>query len=97
MYSMAMFSQGSKQTSIDFRRYDRNKMSRRVPYKLPQNLEDKIRILMKELDLNSGSLDIVKTKDDYYFLEVNPVGQFGFVSGSCNYNLFKKNAEYLTK
>ncbi|MGG7436711.1 grasp-with-spasm system ATP-grasp peptide maturase [Chryseobacterium arthrosphaerae] len=97
IYSMAMFSQQNSRTSIDFRKYNRENMNRRVPYQLPADLEEKICNLMKELGLNCGSLDIVKTKDKYVFLEVNPVGQFGFVSGACNYNLQMKIAEYLTQ
>ncbi|MCW3162567.1 grasp-with-spasm system ATP-grasp peptide maturase [Chryseobacterium oryctis] len=97
LYSMAMFSQKNQRTTVDFRRYDRKRMNRRVPYQLPSTLEDRIRLLMKELNLNCASLDIVKTKDKYVFLEVNPVGQFGFVSGACNYHLHKKIAEYLIR
>ena len=95
LYSMAMFSQQNSRTSVDFRKYNRENMNRRVPYQLPTELEKKICVLMKKLDLNCGSIDIVKTEDKYVFLEVNPVGQFGFVSGACNYNLHKKIAEYL--
>ncbi|EJL69785.1 grasp-with-spasm system ATP-grasp peptide maturase [Chryseobacterium populi] len=95
IFSMAMFSQKNKQTSVDFRRYNRDSMNRRVTFKLPSVIEDQIRILMEKLNLNCGSLDIVKTKDRYVFLEVNPVGQFGFVTGACNYHLHKKIAEYL--
>lgn len=97
LFSMAMFSQKDERTSVDFRRYNRENMNRRVPYKLPSTLEDRIRLLMQNISLNSGSLDIVKTKDDYVFLEVNPIGQFGFVSNTCNYKLHKKIAEYLTQ
>lgn len=97
LFSMAMFSQKDKRTSVDFRRYNRENMNRRVPYKLPSALEDRIRLLMQKIGLNSGSLDIVKTKDNYVFLEVNPIGQFGFVSNACNYKLHKKIAEYLTQ
>ncbi|SFN29213.1 ATP-GRASP peptide maturase, grasp-with-spasm system [Chryseobacterium oleae] len=95
VFSMAMFSQKDQRTSVDFRRYNRENMNRRVTYKLPSVLEDQIRMLMQKLNLNCGSIDIVKTKDRYVFLEVNPVGQFGFVTGACNYHLHKKIAEYL--
>lgn len=95
IFSMAMFSQKNEQTSVDFRRYNRDSMNRRVTYKLPSAIEDNIRLLMQKLNLNCGSLDIVKTKDRYVFLEVNPVGQFGFLTGACNYHLHKKIAEYL--
>lgn len=95
-YSMAMFTQINPQTSIDFRRYNRKKMNRRVPYKLPKEIEIKLHNLMKEINLNTGSLDIVKTKSGkFVFLEVNPIGQFGFVEYSCNYYLYKKIAKYL--
>lgn len=92
-YSMAMFSQLDRQTSVDFRKYSNN---RRVPYKLPNQLESNISKLMTKLDLNTGSVDIVKTIDKrYVFLEVNPTGQYGMVSDPCNYYLDKKIAEYL--
>ncbi len=51
---------------------------------------------MDKLDLNCGSIDmIVNTKNEFIFLEVNPVGQFGMVSEPCNYFLEKKVAEFL--
>ena len=43
---------------------------------------------MHDLKLKNGSIDIIKGIDnEYYFLEVNPVGQFGMVSKPCNYNI----------
>lgn len=92
-YSMAIFSQLDKQTCIDFRKYTNN---RNVPYKIPGELEKKIHRLMVDLDLDTGSVDFVKTKDGrLVFLEVNPTGQYGMVSDPCNYYLDKKIAEYL--
>ena len=53
---------------------------------------------MKSLDLKTGSIDMILTPEgDYYFLEVNPVGQFSMTSSPCNYNLEKRIAEYLMK
>lgn len=95
-YSMAMFSQMSKKTQVDFRVYNHARPNRSVVYKLPQVLEDKIRTLMQSLDLNTGSLDFIVTPDQqYYFLEINPLGQFGMVSEPCNYYLEKKIADFL--
>lgn len=95
-YSMAMFTQLSDKTKVDFRNYDQGKPSRRVPYQLPGEIESKLRKLMEKLQLNSGSFDLICTEDDRYcFLEVNPVGQFGMVSYPCNYYLEKIVAEYL--
>ncbi|MGH2666108.1 grasp-with-spasm system ATP-grasp peptide maturase [Flavobacterium sp.] len=96
-YTMAIFSQNDNQTSVDFRNYNDTKPNRRVPFKLPLAIEQKLDTLMKNLDLNSGSIDMIVTPDDnYVFLEVNPVGQFGMTSFPCNYNIEKKIAEYLS-
>lgn len=96
IYTMAIFSQQNEQTKVDFRHYDYQKPNRLVPFKLPVTVEEKIRRFMKAINLNSGSLDIILDKENNYsFLEVNPVGQFGMVSKPCNYHLEKKIAETL--
>jgi ATP-GRASP peptide maturase of grasp-with-spasm system len=95
-YNMAIFSQSDEQTSTDFRKYNRQKMNRMVPYILPREIEQKLISLMDSLKLNTGSIDIVKTTaGEYVFLEVNPEGQFGMVSHPCNYHLEEKMAKYL--
>jgi ATP-GRASP peptide maturase of grasp-with-spasm system len=96
-YSMAIFSQSNKQTASDFRNYDEKKPNRYVPYKLPGDIEIKIDHLMKTIGLNNGSLDFIKAVNgEYFFLEINPVGQFGMTSEPCNYFLEEKVAEWLT-
>lgn len=98
IYSMAIFSQSDTQTEMDFRNYNWAKPNRCVPYKLPNQFERKIRKFMKSIDLNCGSLDfIMGTDKQLYFLEVNPVGQFGMVDIPCNYNLHQKVAEELIR
>jgi len=100
MYTMAIFSQLDKESELDFRQVDVNGKhpNRMVPFKLPAEKAGKIRRLMKNLKLESGSIDIIVDKNnDYYFLEVNPVGQFNFVSEICNYNIEKDIAQYLAK
>jgi ATP-GRASP peptide maturase of grasp-with-spasm system len=95
-YSMAIFSQKNKKTQSDFRKYDFQNPNRTVPYILPDEIDKMINTLMNKIDLDTGSIDlIVDTNDNYFFLEVNPVGQFGMVSLPCNYYLEKKIAETL--
>lgn len=96
-YSMAICSSFDKQTQVDYRRYNDVKPNRKVPYCLPSHIEKNIDALMKKLKLNCGSLDLILDNNGvYYYLEVNPVGQFGMVSFPCNYNLEKIIAEYLS-
>jgi glutathione synthase/RimK-type ligase-like ATP-grasp enzyme len=93
---MAMFTQRNNKTSIDFRNYDLKNPPRRVPYNLPKHIEQKADNLMKELGVNTGSIDMIYTKNkEYVFLEVNPAGQFGMTAVPCNYPINKKMAEYL--
>jgi ATP-GRASP peptide maturase of grasp-with-spasm system len=96
-YSMAMFTQKRKQTREDFRRYDYKNPVRVVPYKMSDCVENKIRKLFNQLEINSGSIDILKAQncDELVFLEINPVGQFGMVSHPCNYYLEKRIAQNL--
>jgi len=95
-YGMAIFSQNDQQTSVDFRKYNSKIPNRTVPFKIPDELNSQITKLMKDLKLETGSLDFIMGNDEkYYFLEVNPVGQFGMVSKPCNYFLEKEVAKHL--
>ncbi len=87
-YSSAVFSQRDKQTQIDVRRYNDEKPNRVIPFALPQEIEEKIHRLMTQQNLKSGSIDLVYGTDkQFYFLEINPIGQFAQVSYPCNYYL----------
>lgn len=95
-WSMAIFSQKDEQTKVDFRVYNREKPNRTVPYKLPKDIETKLDKLMRELQINSGSIDMIVTPDNnYYFLEINPIGQFSMTSFPCNYHLELEIANFL--
>ena len=53
---------------------------------------------MAVLGLNCASIDLIfDDKDNYYFLEINPVGQFEFLSSACNYNIEAVIANWLAK
>lgn len=96
-YPMAIFSQQDNKTKIDFRNYNREKPNRTVPYKLPDEIEKKLTKFIHSSQLNTGSIDmIVSPANEYYFLEVNPSGQFGSLSYDCNYYIEKKIANYLS-
>ena len=93
---MAIFSQNDMQTAIDFRQYNSNNPNRNVPFKLPDNLKKSLTKLMCDIGLNTGSIDMIYTKDkEYVFLEVNPVGQFKMTSMPCNYYIERDVARIL--
>lgn len=95
-WSMAIFSQSSEQTKVDFRNYNLKNRNRSIPFQLPKEMENRIRSFMKACDLNWGSLDFAIDPDNnFIFFEVNPQGQFGMVSNPCNYHLEKELAEFI--
>lgn len=96
-WSMAIFSQSDKQTEVDYRKYNLERPNRMVSFNLPSNIEKKILKLFKILKFESGSIDfIVSTANEFFFLEINPIGQFGVLSKTCNYSIEKSIAKYLT-
>lgn len=95
-WSIAIFSQHSEQTSVDFRQYDFNNPNRKTPYTLPEYLLNKVQLFMKSMNLETGSLDFIQATDGkIYFLEVNPEGQFGMVSSPCNYPIEETIAKHI--
>jgi ATP-GRASP peptide maturase of grasp-with-spasm system len=93
-HSVAIFSQQNKKTSVDYRKYDHQKMNRMIPFKLPVDIEAKIDQFMKTCGLNTGSIDLIySTEGNFIFLEVNPIGQFGYISDVSNYKLHKEIAQ----
>ena len=95
-YHCAMFTQNDKVTEVDFRRFSDNTFTRRIPFKMPQHIEDKMKNLINYYNLNSGSIDSIFTETgEIYFLEINPVGQFGFISYFCNFYIELEIANFL--
>ncbi len=87
-YTAAILSQSDPKSEIDFRNQDKKNQNRVVPYKLSPKLKSQIIDLMKIVELNTGSLDFMIGKDGKpYFLEINPVGQFGFINSHCNFSI----------
>lgn len=97
-YSIAIFSQSNTKSQIDGRQVDSQIPQRKIPFTIPLDLESKITALMKKTGLTYGSVDFIFSKDQkFYFLEVNPYGQYGFLSEAGNYYIEKEIAEFLCR
>jgi hypothetical protein len=97
-YSQAIFSQHNENTSVDFRLYETNNMNRTSPFKLPNNLEIKMRKVLNYLKIKMAVVDfILDTKNEIYFLEINIEGIFENISIDCNYNLDKIISNHIKK
>lgn len=101
IFCSAVFSQNNQKTKVDQRSYDNLLPNRLALFKIPLNIKNKIISLLKKLDINMASLDFIvkfnkkKLIYEYIFLELNPVGQYGYHDYECNFMVDNIIAEYL--
>ncbi|MBP6586142.1 MAG: hypothetical protein KA215_10815 [Flavobacterium sp.] len=78
VYSLGILSQESEKTKVDVRNYDFDNPNYVFPIQIPNELISKCKKLLRRMGLMTGSFDFIKSKTDgqYYFLEVNPNGEF---------------------
>ncbi|HEX8450020.1 MAG TPA: grasp-with-spasm system ATP-grasp peptide maturase [Allosphingosinicella sp.] len=96
MFSAAIYSQNDPQTSVDYRKYNYRRPNRNVPIDLPADVAEKLDRLFRALELNTGSVDMIVDEDgEFVFLEINPTGQYSYVSKICNFNIDQLIAEWL--
>ena len=78
-FACAIYSQDSERTRHDWRRYDFERV-KHEPYQLPAKIEEKLLRLMKRWGLSFGAIDMILTpRNEYFFLEINPQGQWGWI------------------
>ena len=65
-----------------------------IPFQLPEDIELAIRSFMKNLNLNFGGIDLALVDGKYYFIEVNPTGEWGWLEIKTGMNISEtiKNA-----
>jgi predicted ATP-grasp superfamily ATP-dependent carboligase len=63
---------------------------------LPSKIRDKCIRLLKELELNFGCIDLIIHNGNYYFIEINPTGEWDWLMHNLNLNIDKKIAKLLT-
>lgn len=76
VFSAKVNSQENEKTKVDWRR----KKLTFSPYTLPHNIEVMCVNLLQKLDISFGAIDLIKSVDgEYYFLEINPNGQWAWI------------------
>lgn len=65
--------------------------------KIPYKIENKCIKLLKELDLKFGAIDLVIYGEDYYFIEINPTGEWSWLMSHTDLAIDKTIAELLIK
>jgi len=65
------------------------------PSELPSNVIDKCIEMVKELGLVFGAIDLVKTSDGFYFLEINPNGEWAWLQKESRLPIAETLVDYL--
>ena len=94
---IAIHSQNSEKSKIDFRRYDfKNVRYEKVEF--PDNVNDFCLNLLEHYKLSFGEIDMIFTpQGEYVFLELNPNGQWLWLEHYSGYPLTKDVAENFLK
>jgi glutathione synthase/RimK-type ligase-like ATP-grasp enzyme len=95
IFACRIESQQSTVADKDWRRYDLANTPHLV-HGLDATVERKVGELMRRMNLCFGSLDFIVTPEgEHVFLEVNPVGQFGWIAAQTGLPIHERLAELL--
>ena len=86
--------------SIDWRKEINTKNQskwHKLEHKKLKYLKNQTKKFMQNLKLNYGRLDFIKKKNNFYFLECNPNGQFGWLDDIKKFTLHKKFVDSFLK
>ena len=94
-FSAEIDSQFNNATKVDWR-----KSSSILPHKtikLPRRIKEKCILLCEYLNLNFAAVDLIKDlKNNYWFLEINPNGQWAWIEKILGYPISESIVNYLT-
>ncbi len=95
LFACRIESQQSTVADKDWRRYDLANTPHLV-HQLDATVASQIGELMRRMNLCFGSLDLIVTPEgEHVFLEVNPVGQFGWIVEQTGLPIYERLAELL--
>ena len=66
-----------------------------IPCELPSDLRKKCIDFVSQCGLVFGAIDFVQVRDDFYFLEINPNGEWGWLQRRANLPIAEAITEYL--
>ena len=67
-----------------------------IQYNLPQDIEEKCISLVNKLGLIYGGIDLAIVNDKYYFIEINPTGEWAWLVENPGFKIDEKIVNVLT-
>jgi len=78
---------GTNKIDEDWRRY-KDELNYTI-FELPKEVHDFCINYTKKLNLNFGAIDLVLHNNDFYFIEINPTGEWSWLQKSTGFNFDK--------
>lgn len=98
IHAVEIHSQNSEKTKHDWRHYDDFDKTPYIPVTLDESISKKLRLLLQNLGLNYGAVDMIKTPDnELIFLEVNANGRWWWIQEITGINIAKDVAIALAR
>lgn len=94
IFPVAIMKHGSAITG-DWRKSSKDDLDY-IPVNLPKMVSNQIIELMRSLNLTFGGVDLALVGDTYYFIEVNPTGEWGWLASSVGIPIDKAIVNNLT-
>lgn len=96
IFAFSIDSQKEMNAQIDWRKEGLALMADWQPYTLPLSIQNQLRTLMDHYQLHYGAIDLILTPDDrYYFLEINPAGEYFWLDKLCDFEISHQIAKVL--
>ena len=96
-YTVAAIPQNGESMFDDIKIARMEKKVRYQSFMLPSDEQKRLGSLMRTMDINICTMDILYSKSMYYLIDVNPFGQYLFESQLGNLHLEKRIADWLIK
>lgn len=61
-----------------------------IPIKLPLHTELMCKKIVKKLGLQFGGIDLIYHNEEYYFIEINPTGEWAWLVENTNYKIYEE-------
>lgn len=96
IFAFSIDSTVTERSATDWRKDGAALLNSWQPYKLPQDIQQKLLAFMDIYGLNYGAIDLILTPGgQYYFLEVNAAGEYFWLDKLCDHAISRQIAHVL--
>lgn len=97
VFATSIWSQEYQETTIDWRKGSNTNLKHRI-IDLPNELQSKCTLLVSMLNLKFGAIDFIcDANNNFWFLEINPNGQFAWIENKTNHPISEAIVNELVK